>query len=190
MAITRSMRGLGLAAAAGALWLASAALAAKDKKPQGEFTAMAHVDTPIGMRTMGIQGAIQRPITVQEAEPLKKTLADGGQQALLNAIKGGNRGYFRLGAVDYPIDLVVAKETKDGFKYVVVTARSLRYEEVQEGSASLEHPFTVAIFDVPEFGSGSGELYTKAALFVEEDGWIRADQYGGRPGMLKDVKRR
>jgi len=178
-----------LAAVLGVLWVALPALA-KDKKPQGEFTAMAQVDTPSGWRSMGVQGAIQRPITVQEAEPLKKLLAEGGQQALLNAIKGGNRGYFRLGAVDYPIDLVVAKETRDGFKYVVVTARSLQYEEVQEGRASLEHPFTVAIFDVPEFGSGSGELYTKAALSVEADGWVNVVQYGGRPGTLKDVKRR
>jgi hypothetical protein len=151
---------------------------------------MAQVDTPTGMRSMGLQGAIQRPITVEEAEPLKKTLADGGQQALLNAIKGANRGYFRLGSLEYPIDLVVAKPTKDGFKYVIVTARALKYEEVQEGSASLEHPFTVAIFDVPDFGSGSGELYTKAALSVEADGWVNVVQYGGRPGTVKDVKRK
>lgn len=178
------------AAVLGALCVAAAALAAPEKKPQGEFTAMAEVDTPSGTRSMGLQGAIQRPISVQEAEPLKKTLADGGQQALLNAIKGANRGYFRLGAIDYPIDLVVAKETRDGYKYVIVTARALKYEEVQEGSASLDHPFTVAIFDVPDFGAGSGELYTKAALSVEPDGWVNVVQYGGRPGKLKDVKRR
>jgi hypothetical protein len=178
-----------LAAAVGAAWVASA-IASPDPKPQGEFTAMAQADTPSGSRSMGLTIVVQRPITVEEAEPLKKTLAEGGQQALFNAIRGGNRGYFRFGAMDYPIDLAVARPAGDGFKYVIVTARPLKYEEVQEGRDSLEHPFTVVIFEVPGFGSGQGQLYTKAALAVEEDGWVRVDQYGGRPGTVKDVKRR
>ena len=177
-----------LIAALSAAWVGSAMAA--DPKPEGEFTATAQAETPSGSRTMGLTVIVQRPMTVEEAQPLKKVLAEGGQQALFNSIRGSNRGTFRLGAMDYPIDLVVARQTRDGFKYVVVTARPLRYEEVQEGRDSLDHPFTVAIFEVPGFGSGQGELYTRAALVVEEDGWVQVNQYGGKPGTLKDVKRR
>ena len=139
---------------------------------------------------MVIQIWVTRPLTVEEALPLKQVLADGGQQALLNAIRGGNRGHFRLGAMDYPIDLVVAQETRDGFKYIIVTARPLKYEEVNEGRDSLEHPFTVVMFEAPSFGSGEGELYTKAAIQLEADGWVRVYEHGKDPGTLKDIKRK
>ena len=178
-----------LLAAAGLACIAPAT-AAPDKGPAGEFTATARVQTPSGSRTMGVQIFVQRPMTVEQAQPLKKVLADGGQQALLAAIQGGNRGHFRFGAMDYPIDLVVAQETRDGFKYVIVTARPLKYEEVNEGRESLEHPFTVVTFEAPSFGSGEGEVYTKAALQVEQDGWVRVYEYGRDPGTLKDVKRK
>ena len=174
-------------AAAGAA-LVAAPTGAQSKGPAGEFTATAQVQTPSGSRSMGLQIFVQRPMSVEEAQPLKKVLADGGQQALLAAIRGGNRGHFRFGAMDYPIDLVVAQESRDGFKYIVVTARPLKYEEVNEGRESLEHPFTVLMFEVPSFGSGSGEVYTKAALQVENDGWVRVYEYGKDPGTLKDVK--
>ncbi|HKF44195.1 MAG TPA: hypothetical protein VKG01_13925 [Thermoanaerobaculia bacterium] len=175
-------------AAAGLAWVATAAAA--DKGPAGQFTGTATVQTPSGTRSMGVQIFVQRPMTVEEAQHLKQVLADGGQQALLNAIRGGNRGHFRFGAMDYPIDLVVAQESRDGFKYVIVTARPLKYEEVNEGKESLDHPFTVVMFEAPSFGSGSGEVYTKAALQVEGDGWVRVYEYGKDPGTLKDVKRK
>lgn len=182
------MKRVFLAALAG--WGIAACGVAADSGPAGEFTATARVETPAGTRSMGLSIFVLRPMTVDEAQPLKKVLEDGGQQALLNAIRGGNRGHFRLGAIDYPIDLAIAEPDRDGFKYILVTARALKYEEVQEGSASLEHPFTIAVFQVPGFGSGEGTLYTKAAVSVEADGHIRVDQYDNRGGTLRDVKRR
>jgi hypothetical protein len=176
-------------AAAGAFVFVSA-LAASDANPTGEFTATAKVETPSGTRSMGLTVVVLRPMTLEEAQPLKKTLAEGGQQALFNAIRGGSRGHFRLGAVDYPIDLAIAEPSRDGYKYVVVTARPLKYEEVEQGSESIDHPFTVAVFEVRSFGPGEGQLYTKAALSIDEEGRVRVDQYGGNPGTLRDVKRR
>jgi hypothetical protein len=175
--------------AAAGVFLASCVFAA-DPTPVGEFTAMAQVDTPQGSRSMGVTVIVSHPMTVEQAQQLKTVLAQGGQGALAAAIRGGTRGIFRFGAMDYPIDLAVAQQTRDGFKYVVVTQRPLRYEEGQEGGPSLDYPFTVAIFEVRDFGSGDGQLFTKAALTVEEDGYVRVDQYLDRPGVLKDIKRR
>jgi hypothetical protein len=174
--------------AAGLLCVATAM--ARGADPTGEFTAVATVDTPSGTRSMALTVAVLRPMRLEEAMRLKKFLDEGGQQALLNAIKGGNRGSFRLGAMEYPIDLVVAEPGSDGYTYFIVTARQLQYEEVQQGSESLEHPFTVAEFHVPEFGPGDGHVYTKAALVVDADGRVRVNQYDRQPGTLKDVKRR
>jgi hypothetical protein len=180
----------GAAAFAGSVWIASAIAAAPDAKPAGEFTAMATVETPSGSRRMGVTVVVLRPLPLEEVQPLKKVLEQGGQQGLLNAIRGGNRGSFRLGAADYPIDLVVAEPKSDGFVYFVVTARPLRYEEVQQGSDSLDHPFTVATFEAPGFGAGKGEIFTRAALSIDADGRVHVEQYGGPPGTLADVKRR
>src|SRR4029077_10398102 len=123
------------------------------------------------------------------ALPLKKILAEGGQNALMNTIRGSGHGRLRLGGLEYPIDLVIAEKTKDGEKYVVVTARPLKFEEVQEGRPSLDHPFTVMVFDVPGFGKGTGKIFTKAALYVDDAGHVQAEQYEHDPGILKDVKR-
>jgi len=171
------------------LAIAAAAVAA-DAKPAGEFMAKATVDTPTGARSLTLKVVVQRPLNLEQAQPLKKALAEGGQQGLLNAIRGANRGYFDLGGIVYPIDLVVAEPLKDGFEYVVVTGRALRYEESTSGHESLDYPFSVAVFAAPGFGPGEGHIYTKAALSIDADGHVHVDQYGGRPGTLADVKRR
>jgi len=174
---------------AASLVLATSCVLAADSGPTGEFTGMATVQTDSGDRSLGVNIIVTNPMTFEQAQPLKKILETGGQQALAAAIRGGGRGTLRLGAVDYPIDLVIAEKTKDGYKFFVVTARSLKYEETQEGTGS-DHPFSIAIFDVPDFGSGDGKLMTKASLSVDADGHVRADQFENRSGVLKDVKRR
>ena len=66
----------------------------------------------------------------------------------------------------------------------------MSYEETQEGRPSVDYPFTIIVFDVPGFGKGTGHIFTKAALFVDDEGHVRAEQYEHDPGTLKDVKRR
>ncbi len=171
------------------LVLAALPAAANDTPRGGEFSATASVNTKQGTRSMSFNVVVSNPMSREEAQPLKKVLEEGGQQALLNAIRGAQRGRIRLGGFEYPIDLVVAEKVQDGERYSVVTARSLKYEEVQEGRASLNHPFTVIVFDVPEFGKGDGRIYTQAALSVDGEGHVKAEQYEGQPGTLKDVKR-
>jgi len=166
------------------------ALAAAGPAPKGgEFSANASVETKQGTRSMGFTLVVTRPMTMEDAQPLKEVLARGGQQALVNAIQGGGRGKIKLGGYEYPVDLVVAEPANDGVRYYVVTARTLKYEEVSEGRASLDHPFSVFVVNVPGFGTGDGRIYTQAALSVDEEGHVRADQYEGRPGTLRDVKR-
>jgi len=155
----------------------------------GEFSATASVDTRQGTRSMGFDLVVTNPITMEQAEPLKDVLAHGGQPALLNAIKGGGRGRIRLGGLEYPVDLVVVEPLGDTTHFYVITARPLKYEEVNEGRPSLDHPFTVFVVNVPGWGTGDGRIYTHAALSIDEEGHVRADQYDGRPGTLRDVKR-
>ena len=169
--------------------LVAAAAAAQDTPKGGEFTATATVTSSQGTRSLGFDVVVTSPLSIEQALPLKKILAEGGQNALMNTIRGSGRGRIRLGGLEYPIDLVVAEKMKDADRYVVVTARPLKFEEVQEGRPSLDHPFTVMVFDVPGFGKGTGHIFTKAALYVDDEGHTRAEQYEHDPGTLKDVKR-
>lgn len=172
-----------------AVAVAACLFAAEPAPKGGEFTAAAKVQTPQGTRSMSFTLVVTRPLTMEEAAPLKEVLARGGQQALLNAIQGSGRGKIKLGGFEYPVDLVVAEPSSDAVRYYVVTARTLKYEEVNEGRDSLNHPFSVFVVNVPGFGTGDGRIYTRAALSVDEEGHVRAEQYEGEPGTLRDVKR-
>ena len=181
------MRNSGLALV---LALAAAiALASGTAKP-GQFSATATVETKTGTRSMPFNLVVTSPMTMEEAQPLKAVLERGGQHALLNAIRGAGRGKIQLGGFEYPIDLVVAEPgDRGGLRYYVVTSRAMSYDEVNEGASSTSHPFSVFVVNVPDFGAGDGRIYTRAALSIDDQGHVRAEQYGGKPGTLKDVKR-
>jgi hypothetical protein len=177
-----------LVAAIAALW-AVAALAA-DKKASGEFSAMAAVNTASGTRSMAFDVVVTNPRSLADVQPLKKVLAQGGQQALLNAIRGGGQGQIKLGALVYPVDLVVAEKIDAGWRYFIVTARPIRTGEAeQDGGESLNYPFAVFGFDATDWGSGDGVIYTRAALSVDDDGHVHVAQYDGDPGQLTDIRR-
>ena len=169
--------------------LAAFAALGAGPNPKGEFSATARVETPTGTRSMGFDLVVMNPMTMEEAQPLKEILARGGQQALLNAIQGSGRGKIRLGGFEYPVDLVVVEPDGSGLRYYVVSGRKMQYEEINEGRDSMNHPFSVFVVNVPSMGTGDGRIYTQAALSVDEEGHVRADQWDGRPGTLRDVKR-
>ena len=173
----------------GLVFLATSAALGAGPSPKGEFSATARVETATGTRSMGFDLVVVNPMTMEEAQPLKEILAKGGQQALLNVIRGSGRGKIRLGGFEYPVDLVVVEPSSDGLRYYVVTARKMQYEEVNEGRDSMNHPFAVFVVNVPGMGTGDGKIFTQAALSIDEEGHVRADQWGGRPGTLRDVKR-
>jgi len=173
---------------AGILFLASAAAA--DDKATGEFSATASVNTPSGTRRMAFDVVVSNPRSLAEVVPLKKVLEDGGQQALVNAIRGSGQGQVKLGALVYPVDLVMAEKIDDGWRYFVVTARPIKYTEAEEdGGASLDYPFAVFGFDSTDFSTGDGFIYTRAALSVDPDGHLQIAQYDGEPGKLTDIRR-
>lgn len=176
-----------LAAAAFALLVSSPA--ARADGPTGQFNATAQIETRMGTQEIGVSIIVTSPMTRTDAKVYKKILKDRGQRGLAAAIRGQNQGVFRFGALDYPVDMIIAEPVDDGYKFIVITTRPLEYEEVRQGKKSLDNPFTVAVFTVPEFGWGDGQLYTKAKLSIDADGRVQANTYKNRTGSLKDVTR-
>src|SRR5262245_55257960 len=98
-----------------ALVLMAAPIVAWDdeKKPTGEFSAQGAIDTPSGTRRMPFNVVVISPRSLAEVQPLKKVLEDGGQQALVNAIRGSGQGQIKFGALVYPVDLVMVEKIDD-----------------------------------------------------------------------------
>jgi hypothetical protein len=169
--------------------LVPAPLFAEDKGPGGMFDAVAEVTGPEGTRSMPVTIEVRNPMSLEEAQGLREILAKGGQQALANAIRGSNRGSLMLGAVSYPLDLVIAEPLDDGWNYAIVTVRNLHWNEEALGEESLDFPFTLVTFDAPGFGRGEGKVMPRAALAISEDGRLLVEKYEGTDGRMKDVKR-
>src|SRR5262249_41012476 len=170
-------------------FLSAAALAAPVPQGGGEFSATATVNTSQGTRSLAFNLVVTNPMTMEQAQPFREVLARGGQQMLLKVIRGEARGRVRLGALEFPVELVVAEPDGDDVRYYVVTTRQLQYDEVTYNEESLDYPFSLLVVTVPEIGTGDGTIFTKAALYVDDEGHVRAEQYQGEPGSLKDVKR-
>ncbi len=174
---------------ASALLVASIS-AADDQKAAGEFSATASIGTRSGTRSMGFDVVVSNPRSLEEMAPLKKVLEDGGQQALANAIRGSGQGQIKLGALVYPVDLVMVEKIEDGWRYFIVTTRPIKNTEIEEdGGASLDYPFAVFGFDSTDFSTGDGIIYTRAALSIDPDGHLQVSQYDGDPGTLRDIRR-
>lgn len=159
-------------------------------QPQKEFSATAEVTTSQGTRSMPVTLIVSRPISAAQARPLKKVLEAGGQQALMAAIKGGNRGRLSLGGIEAPLDLVIAEPAQGATQYVVVTTRNLKFEEINENRDTLDYPFAMLLFSVPDFGSGEGQLYLHCSLSIQENGRVLVEHYEDQPGKLKDIRLR
>jgi hypothetical protein len=167
-----------------------AALAA-DSQPAAprRFTATAEVSSPgSGTRTIQVDIVVDHVISQQEAKGLTEFLDVGGQRALQSAIQNRVSGRLTLGIVKYPLNIITAAPSGDGFRYAVVTVRSIKIHERDTGQPSLDYPFSVLVFEVDESGRGEGELYRTAALRVDASGQVEVEDFNGEAGRLTDIE--
>jgi hypothetical protein len=157
-------------------------------EPGREFTADAVVNTREGRSTMPVSFIANRFTSVEEAQDLAGVLEKGGQGALLSALRGRSDGELRLGALQMPIELVVAEESGSGYRYIFLTARRIRVAERQFGEESLNYPFGIAVFEVDDFGDGDGNLHVAAALRIDADGHIEVEDYDGVDGSIERLR--
>ena len=158
--------------------------------PGREFTCTAVVNTTEGTRRMPMTLVANRFTSIEEAKQLAGLLEKGGQGTLLSALRGRMDGRLQLGALSIPIALVVAEETRDGYRFVFLTARRIEVDEKQLGKDSLDYPFGIADFEVDGFsGRGEGSLHVAAALSIDSDGHIEIDDYDGQDGRFEDLRR-
>ena len=167
----------------------AAALATESDDPGKEFTAIFKLSGKQGNRQMGATIVVHRYTPVEEALQLADVLKGQGQAGLANALRGRGNGVLRLGALDYPLDLISAKPTSKGFKLLAVTNRPIRFQETDQGLASLDYPFGIFVIEVDGLGRGEGRFFPAASLRIQPDGAIDIYQYPEGEGSVTDVKK-
>jgi hypothetical protein len=145
--------------------------------------------TGAGNDEIQVSIAILRPMSLEEALPLRDAFQAGGQQGLLHAIKGRAQGMLRFGGLEYPLDLIVEEQQGETRHIVVVTTRRIDVSETNTGAASLDYPFGLAIFDVDSLGRAEGMVYPKAALELLPDGGVGVSTFEDRTYPLIRMKR-
>lgn len=163
---------------------------AADEPAVGTFDAVAEVTSPEGTRSLPITISVTTPFTIQDAAFFRETLDQGGQQALLNAIRYSYTGRLLLGTIEYPINIIVAERIEEGWRYTIVTARNVSWQEYQLKEPSLDFPFTAAQFEIEDDRHGEGKIAPRAALSIGEDGEVTIETFEGTIGKLKEIKRR
>lgn len=163
--------------------------AAAANGPGREFSAELHAKFRIGGgNRMLVNLVIDRYTSIEEAQQLAEVLAQGGQRALLAALKGRFDGRIRLGATDMPVALVVAEPQSRGYRYLFLTPRQIGFDERQLNKDSLDYPFGVIDFEVDRFGRGEGSLHVAAALSIDEYGHVEIEDYDGADGEIQKIK--
>lgn len=177
-----------------AVWALLAALGtgigfAADASPGREFSATFDFKGEQGNRRIEASILIDQFTPVAEARQLREVLKNQGQSGLLAALRDRRNGRLRLGALEYSLDLVVAKPKDDGFLLLIVTTRPIRLEETLQGSDSAGHPFGVVSVELDGFGRGEGQFFPRAALAIDANGAVTVQQSVEGEGRVTGVKK-
>ncbi len=186
-------RSTGVLAGALALLAAGVLLPALAARAQEgvDFTALAIREEGNASRVV-IHITIDRWSTADERAALIKAFRDGGQDALLAAL----RKQPKAGYINMP--QTVARDIYYAYKFpgenggsvvVIVTDRPIGQGEIAGSNKSLEYPFGFIEMHLDAQGKGEGSLSWATKVAVAEDGkTLKLGSYGTGPMMLKEVK--
>jgi len=171
---------------------ASLGAARAEKKPMAdEFTGVF-----ISMNAPGSMGS-QVQIYVESYTPddvatkLAQTLADQGQQAVVNAITDNRAGTIRIGTANgYPLSVARQRVNADGSRTVfLVSNRPFVGFEPVGGTRIQDYPFGVIELKLGADGKGEGTIVGAAQLsFDETKKNLNIASYAVQPGKISDVK--
>jgi hypothetical protein len=165
------------------------AFAADAASPGREFSATFDFKGAQGNRRMDASILIDRFTPVEEARQLREVLKNQGQHGLLTALRDRRNGRLRLGALDFSLDLVVAKPREDGFLLLIITTRPIRLQETVEPSNAADYPFGVVSVEIDGFGRGEGKFFPRSALAIDADGNVTVQQSVEGEGRVTQVKK-
>jgi hypothetical protein len=128
-----------------------------------------------------------------EAKRYLNILQDGGQDALMNAIRDQNAGTLSIGTQLGRTLNVVAETMIDGKRRIyVVFERWTRFAEVRSGYRSLDYPFGYMEIQVdPATGKGEGTYIAAAKIRWKEDKGnprVEVEDFATFPARVMNVR--
>jgi hypothetical protein len=180
-----------LSAAILACSLLAAPVFAKKKPMADEFTATLismEVSAAMGKR---VQIWVESYTPDDVAESLVKTLAEGGQRPLSNAIADYRAGTLKIGTSNgYPIAIARQRVSEDGSRLVfLVTNRPMTGFAPMAGARIDDYPFGIIELKLAPDGTGEGTLVGAAQLAYDaEKKSLTLRSNATQPSRLSAVK--
>jgi len=170
--------------------ITSFAMAQKDKDVEAQFYGnVIQWSGPGSGRTARLTMRIERWSTDEERMRLYNSLVEGGEDALLKAMRERTVGYvWFTGTTRWPLNIASTGKTEKGVLVRLVTERPLGFGEVARGGRTLENRLGVIEFTIDESGKGTGYIIPMAKVSVNKDGQLEVETFGTTPQKLTNVR--
>ncbi len=182
---------LPLALAAAALVAAVIGVAAQTLGEPERFSATAILGAGRGTTTLEL--VVSRWSSGAELDRLVSTLADEGQDKLLDVIKDAPKaGYIRTPtSLGWDLRFTQHAALPDGGeRLLVITDRPIGFYEEANQLRTLDYPFSVVTLNVDGDGHGTGTLAVAARLAADKNSKsVVVENIGYQPIQLENVKR-
>lgn len=168
-------------------WMAPASRA---QAPGETFVATASVKGPSGTKTAPVTIVLTRFTTDQERTTVVDALKTGGTPAVVERLRAmEDIGHIDVGERRSPLKYAYARSTGAGRLITVISPSPLGY--LSEG-LSHEKPragfdLALALLDLPNTGTGTGELAPAAKVKLSGAGAIETEDYGAEVVRLTDA---
>lgn len=133
---------------------------------------------------------VERYSTDAEVAALAKVLAEGGPEALREAVRDANRGWFRVGnSVGYPLALASSIPGASGRTLRLLIDRPIDFFPGANSRQPTDYPFSVIEVDLDAAGKGDGRLIGAAAVSLAGN-TIQVERSASEPFRLLNVRAR
>jgi len=177
-----------------ALAVLAAPAAAADKK---EKKPMADQFTGTLVAMTGTAGGMGQRVTIwidaytadADAQAIKKTLVEGGQAALRNALPNYEAGRIRIGTNNsYPLSIARQRVASDGRVILLATNAPLTGFQANSGARSEDYPVGFIELKLKADGTGEGTIIAMAQVSIDESNNLKIASYGAQPSRLMNVE--
>lgn len=125
----------------------------------------------------------------QDVDRYMAELKRGGQDALMDAIRGSKRGTVQVGTqLARDANAIWVTDEGEGKKITILFERWLGFGELRRGARSVDYPFTYVEIFIDEKGRGEGTLIPAARVRYKSNGTIEFENFGIYPARLTNLK--
>ncbi len=188
--MTEKTRWLAVALVVPALagWMAPAPRA---QAPGETFVATASVQGASGTKTAPVTIVLTRFTTDQERTTVVDALKTGGTPAVVERLRAmEDVGHIDVGERRSPLKYVYARSTGAGRLITVISPSPLGYlsEGLVHEKPRAGFDLALALLDLPNTGTGTGELAPAAKVKLSASGAIETEDYGAEVVRLTEAQ--